>query len=217
MPDIITIDGPASSGKNTAAALLGEHIQYQVIDSGSIYRAFAYFLQSMGPDMCHGCINPALFSNLEVGFEIVDCSLKVLLSGEDVTQYLYTPEVTRITPTVGAVGEIRQVVAQKQHELVAARDSIVIGRDVGSEVFPNARVKFFLTSDVEVRAYRRYQQLIQEGVNVTYEDTLEALRERDEKDRNRKVSPFRMPENAIIIDTTHMTIAQVHQALLTHI
>lgn len=211
--DVITIDGPTSSGKNSVGLLLAQKLGYQFIDSGSIYRA--------------GCIlilkNNILLSDLEKLVEVFK-NLKIeikqqrfFIDGEDLTDHLHDPEVTKIVSAVSAIRQVREVVKMIQYQITKNKNTAMTGRDIGSEIFPNAKHKFFLTADINVRAQRRFKQLIKKDPTLKFEDVLKSMEERDKKDETREVSPLRIPENAVVIDNSNLNIEQTVEEMLKEI
>lgn len=215
--DVITIDGPTSSGKNSVGFLLAQKLGYQYIDSGSIYRAGCIFIlrNNISPEDTDKVIE--VFKNLQIETKTEDHEVRFLISSEDITDHLHDPEVTRLVPLVAAIKEVREAVKVIQYNLVNSKNTVMTGRDIGSEIFPNAEHKFYLTASAEVRAQRRYQQLAKKDPTVEYEDILKSMKERDLKDETREVSPLRIPENAIVIDNSNLDVEQTVEEMLKHI
>lgn len=205
MSNIITIDGPTASGKTTMGSKLASRLGYQFIDSGSIYRAGCYYLLRHGLPVEDDLYAANVLKELKLSFILEDDNYIVKLDGTDITQQLDTPEVTELVPIVGGRPEVRRVVKDKQHELVFAKDTVITGRDVGSEIFPLAPVKFYLTASPEIRALRRFKQL-QQKTEVSYDEILESIVRRDQIDSTRKVSPSRAPKDAVTIDTGEISM-----------
>lgn len=199
--DVITIDGPTSSGKNSVGFLLAQKLGYQYIDSGSIYRSGCIFIlrNNIALNDTEGLVK--IFKNLQIEIR----GQRFFASGEDVTDHLHDPEVTKIVPMVSAIREVREATKIIQYRLVNSKNTVMTGRDIGSEIFPNAKHKFYLTADVEVRAQRRFKQLVEKDPAVKFEDVLEAMKERDKSDSTREVSPLRVPEGALVIDNSNIT------------
>lgn len=214
--DVVTIDGPTSSGKNSVGFLLAQNLRYQYIDSGSIYRAGCIFIlrNHVSLDDLAGVIS--VFKNLRIEIK-PDHRSRFFANGEDVTDHLHDPEVTNIVSAVSAIKEVREVTKTIQYNLVNSRNTVMTGRDIGSEIFPRAKNKFYLTADVEVRTHRRFQQLIKKDPNVKYEDVLASMTERDKKDSTREASPLRVPEGATVIDNSNLTVEQTVEEMLKHI
>ena len=214
--DIITIDGPTSSGKNSVGFLLAKKLKYQYIDSGMIYRAGCYKIlkQHVSSDDLQKILD--IYKNLDVKFETND-HWKMFLDGEDVTNKLHTPEISKLTSQVAAISQIREVVKQIQKKIARNGKVVVGGRDIGSEIFPDAKFKFWLTASSEERANRRFKQLRQKNPTIKYEDVRSDMKARDKYDSEREASPMRVPEDAYLIDNTNLTVEQTVDRMLKHI
>ena len=217
MKDIVTIDGPTSSGKNSVGFLLAQKLGYQYIDSGSIYRAGCIFIlrKQIPPDSIEKVVKE--FRNLQIEVKVSDQNMRFLANGEDVTDHLHDPDVTKIVPIVAAVRQVRDATRLIQQKWAQSKNIVMTGRDIGSEIFPNAKFKFFLTASVETRANRRFKQLVQKDPLVKYEDVLKDMQERDQQDSEREASPMRIPEGAIVIDNSNLTVEQTVEQMLRHI
>ncbi|NPA13522.1 MAG: (d)CMP kinase [Aquificae bacterium] len=208
---IITIDGPAGSGKSTIAKLLAEKLGYVYIDTGAMYRAVALKVKREG-------INPTDKQAVVKLMEETEISLqgdKVFLDGEDVSHLIRTEEIGKIASQIARYPEVRKVLVKMQRELGKRAKNVVIeGRDTGTVVFPDADIKIFLTASPEERAERRYKQLKEKGIQTTLEDVLKEIKERDYLDETRKDSPLRPAEGSVIIDTTGKTLNQVFDKIM---
>ena len=215
--DIVTIDGPTSSGKNSVGFLLAQKLGYQYIDSGSIYRAGCIYIlrQQIPLDNIEKLVE--VFRNLQIEVKVSDHNMRFLTNGEDVTDHLHDAQVTKIVPIVATIRQVREATRLMQHKLAQSKNIVMTGRDIGSEIFPSAKFKFFLTASVEVRANRRFQQLVTKDPSVKYEDVLKDMQERDQHDSEREASPMRIPEGAIVIDNTNLTVEQTVDQMLKHI
>lgn len=214
--EVITIDGPTSSGKNSVGFLLAQKLGYQYIDSGSIYRAGCIFILRNNIPLEDLERVVEVFKNLQVKVEQNGHPL-FFANGENVTDHLHDPEVTRIVPTISAIRQVREATKLIQHKLADFKNTVMTGRDIGSEIFPQAKHKFYLTADVRIRAQRRFEQLVQKDPATKYETVLEEMRQRDEKDTTRKVSPLRIATGAIVIDNSNLTVEQTVDEMLKHI
>lgn len=212
--DIITIDGPTSSGKNSIGFLLAEKLGYKYIDSGMIYRAGCIKLlkEDIATDDLEKVEN--VYKTLKVEFITIQGVWKILLDGVDVTSSLHTPEISNLVHVVAAIPSVREIVKGIQKDLAGNGKVVIGGRDIGSEVFPDAKYKFFLTASVEVRARRRFNQLIANDPTIKYEQVLNDLKERDEHDATREASPMRIATGAIVIDNSNMNIEQTVDKML---
>lgn len=214
--DVITIDGPTSSGKNSVGLLLAQKLGYQYIDSGSIYRAGCIFVLRNNIPLNDLEKIVEVYKNLQIEIK-PDHPQNFFAKGEDVTDNLHNPEVTAIVPAVSAIRQVREATKTIQYNLVNSNNTVMTGRDIGSEIFPNAKHKFYLTANQEVRAQRRFKQLVEKDPAVTFELVLEEMKERDRKDQAREVSPLRIPKNAIIIDNSNLTQEETVKEMLKHI
>jgi len=215
--DIVTIDGPTSSGKNSVGFLLAQKLGYQYIDTGMIYRAGTYLVLKNNILLDDVLQITDVFKNLNLEIKNTNSGLRIFNSGEDLTYILHSQEVTDNVSTVSAIKEVREVTKLIQRNLGALKNTVMTGRDIGSEIFPLSLHKFFLTASAEVRAQRRFDQLVKLNSAITYEQVLNSMMERDKKDTEREVSPLRIPEGATIIDNSNLTVEQTVQEILSHI
>lgn len=214
--EIITIDGPTSSGKNSVGFLLAQKLGFSYIDTGMIYRAGAYLILKTGVSLDDKEKILDIYKNLNVRFE-TDGRWKMFLDGEDVTYVLHDPQISDVTSKVSAIPQVRDVMKGIQRRLANTGGVVMGGRDIGSEIFPEARHKFFLTASVEVRAKRRFEQLRKKDPSIEFEDVLKDMMERDKRDSEREASPMRVPEGAIEIDNSNLTVEQTVEKMLKHI
>ncbi|MBI2599527.1 (d)CMP kinase [Candidatus Daviesbacteria bacterium] len=215
--DVITIDGPTSSGKNSVGFLLAKKLGYQYIDTGMIYRAGTYLVlqNNISLDNEEDIVNT--FESLKLEIKSDNGGLRIINNGDDLTDKLHLPEVTKNVSTVAAISEVRQITRVIQRQLGESKNTVMTGRDIGSEIFPNARHKFFLTASAEVRAKRRFEQLVKQDPSVTYDMVYNSMLERDKKDSTREVSPLRIPEGAIVIDNSNLDVEQTVEEILKYI
>lgn len=214
---VTTIDGPTSSGKNSVGFLLSQKLGYQYIDSGSIYRAGCIFILKNDIPLENKEKLAGVYKNLQIEIRAEDSKQRFFANGEDITDRLHDPEVTKIVPAVSAIREVREATKVIQYKLVNSKNTVMTGRDIGSEIFPQAKYKFFLTASVEKRAERRFKQLVAKDPTVKYEDVLKSMEERDRQDETREVSPLRIPEGATLIDNSNLTVEQTVEEMLKHI
>lgn len=215
--EVITIDGPTSSGKNSVGFLLAQKLGYQYIDTGMIYRVGTYLVLKNNILLDDIAQITDIFKNLNLEIKGSNGSLRILNNGEDLTDILHTPEVTKNVSIIAAIAEVREVTKIIQRKLGTLKNTVMTGRDIGSEIFPNAEHKFFLTASPEVRAQRRFDQLVKVDPNITYEQVLNSMMERDKKDTERVVSPLRIPERATVIDNSNLTVEQTVEQILSYI
>ena len=215
--DVITIDGPTSSGKNSVGFLLAQKLMFQYIDTGMIYRVGTYLVLKNNIPLNDVLKITKIFEDLNLEIKSGNGNLTIFNNNEDLTDILHAPEVTENVSTVSAIKEVREVTKIIQRKLGNLKNTVMTGRDIGSEIFPQAKHKFFLTASVEVRAKRRFDQLVKIDQGVQYEDVLRSMIERDKRDSERKVSPLRIPEGAVVIDNSNLTVEQTVAEMTKHI
>lgn len=214
MPNVITIDGPTSSGKSSVGFLFSRNIGYQFIDTGRIYRAGAlYILQNNIPLDDEDKV-ARVFENLNIEFRMVDGKVRNFLDGKDVTVEIHTAETTAVVPRIAAFAKARYFAKQLQKRIGSEKDTVMAGRDIGSEIFPDSKLKFFITADVKIRAQRRYDQIKKSDSGVKYEDVLRGMETRDNADTTRKASPMRIPKDAIVIDTSNLSTEETVERMM---
>jgi len=201
---VVAIDGPSASGKGTVAALVATRLAWNYLDSGALYRIVALAAVRGGIALDAETELAALAARLPARFR----DARVLLDGEDVTDALRTEANSAVASRVAAIPTVRAALLERQRAYRQAPGLVAEGRDIGSVVFPDAALKVFLTASVESRAQRRYKQLIEKGLPVILHDLLQDLRERDARDAGRAVAPLQQCADALLLDTTAMTIDQ---------
>jgi CMP/dCMP kinase len=206
---IVTIDGPAGAGKSSAAKALARRLGFEFLDTGAMYRAVSLAALRAGVD---GSDEPAL-ARLVGRTRIEMPPGRVLLDGEDVSELIRTPEVTRGSSVVAAVPAVRRRLVEVQRAIAAGRDMVCEGRDQGTVAFPDAGCKFFLTADPEERLRRRQKEMAARGEVVDVEALRRALEERDRRDAARDVAPMHPADDAVVLDTTGLTPEQVVDTL----
>jgi cytidylate kinase len=211
---IITIDGPAASGKSTAARLLAEKLGAGFLDTGAMYRAVTLAAVRAGADLSDEDRLLDVIENTEFGFSVLNSKTAVRIAGADVTEQIRSPHVTANARHIASSAKAREKLVQMQRRLAAEQRQIVTeGRDQGTVAFPDADIKFFLTADLTERAKRRLTELRSKGGDADLEQLKQAIEDRDRSDRNRTAGPLRPADDAVIIDTTALTIEQVVQKL----
>lgn len=216
MEEIITIDGPTSSGKNSVGFLLSQKLGYQYIDSGSIYRAGCIFILRNKISINNLTEVVRIFDNLQIEIKESHHQQRFFANNEDVTDYLHDLKVTKIVSVVSAFKEVREATKKIQYKLAKDKNTVMTGRDIGSEIFPNAKHKFYLTASIETRAKRRFEQLVEKDPTIKIEKILKDMKKRDQNDTTRKVSPLRIPQDAVMIDNSSLTIEQTVEEMLKH-
>ena len=212
---IITIDGPASSGKSTAAEIVATKLKYRHLNSGAIFRGITAYLLKHGFDFSK--VKTQKNFDIHIKLRYLKGIQNVYINDENMTPYLRDNEVSQLTAIVATNASIRKIIDDFQHEFASKNDIVVDGRDTGSYVYPNADYKFYLDSSISVRAKRRYLEEKQKGSKITLKDIKEQIALRDEMDKNRKIAPLVIPKNAIIIDSTHLNIEETADAIMSFI
>lgn len=213
---VITIDGPGGAGKGTLCQLLAEKMQWHLLDSGAIYRvlALAALHHNVALDDEAGLVPLAAY--LDVRFPVIDGHVRTILEGEDVSDAIRTEEMGNTASKVAAFPRVREALLRRQRAFRGAPGLIADGRDMGTVVFPDAQVKIFLDASAEERASRRLLQLQNKGLDVSFDRLLSEIQDRDHRDRNRAVAPLKAAEDALVIDSTHLSITQVLDKVLSH-
>ena len=214
---IITIDGPAGSGKSTIAAELSKRLGIPYIETGAMYRAVAWWCMKKGVDINNRDEVISAMSNMDIDFATSGKAFEVLHNGESIKNALHDPELGEIASKIAQIPEVRDYLTKLQRRLARKGSCIFEGRDMGTDVFPDADYKFFLITSLEERARRRVSQLKEKGIRVGFEETLEAIRNRDYQDENRDIAPLRPAPDAKIIDTTNIPVDQVVKSIISAI
>jgi cytidylate kinase len=202
---IVTIDGPAGAGKSSAAVRLAGRLGFAFLDTGAMYRAVALAgLRSGLPLDDEVCL-----AQLVAGMRLEMPGTKVILNGEDVSEAIRTPEVTKASMPIAASRVVREQLVVWQRTIASGRDIVTEGRDQGSFVFPDAECKFFLTAEPRERAIRRHRELISRGETITVDEVLAMQNERDARDAARSFAPLKKADDAIVVETTGMNLDQV--------
>ena len=199
---VITIDGPTASGKGTVAARVAEALGFALLDSGALYRLTALAANQSGTSLT----DEAALAALAVGLDVRFAGEQILLGGKDVTDLIRAEQIGVAASKIAALPTVRAALIERQHAFLKTPGLVADGRDMGTVIFPQARLKVFLTASVEARADRRYKQLIGKGFPANMFDLLQDLRERDARDTNRAVAPLKAAEGAHVLDTSSMTI-----------
>ena len=210
----IAIDGPAGAGKSTIAKAVAAKKGYIYVDTGAMYRAMALFILRNGIDPEDAAAISAKCTEADITIEYRDGAQVVLLGGENVNDYLRTPQVSDMASRTSVNGNVRRKLVELQQQLARRQNVVMDGRDIGTVVLPDAQVKIFLTASVEVRAGRRYKEMNEKGEEADLEAIKAQIKERDERDMNREISPLKQAEDAVLVDTSDMSIDEVVERIL---
>jgi cytidylate kinase len=216
---IITIDGPAGSGKSTISRLLAARMGYAYLDTGAMYRAIALAAKREGVSVDNREGLTRLCEDLNLRFVPDQDPPRLLMGKEDISERIRNPEMDMLSSSVSTVREVREAMCRIQRDIArhVQKGLVAEGRDMGTVVFPNAGVKFLLTASIEERASRRYLELLEKGKNIEKNSVLESLRERDHQDETRALAPLKPAPDAILLDSTGMSIKEVVECMLSHI
>ena len=211
---IIAIDGPAGSGKSTTAKILAARLGYIYLDTGAMYRALTWFAAQNGVEPSDAARLEKLARTVAIDFNTEEKVNRVSINGRDVTEEIRTPMVTQLVSEVSAHPGVRRAMVEKQQEMGKDGGIVAEGRDTTTVVFKNADVKIYLDADVKTRAQRRLIDMARLGISTTLEEQMEDIERRDKYDSEREASPLSKASDALVVNTTHMTIeGQVDQIL----
>lgn len=210
----IAIDGPAGAGKSTIAKLAAARLQYIYVDTGAMYRAMALCCIRKGIAADEEEKVVAACNQADVTIEYVDGEQHVLLDGENVNAYIRTEQVSQMTSAISVYQEVRQKLLELQREIAKKNNVIMDGRDIGSNVLPNAELKIYLTASVQTRAKRRYLEQKEKGFDVKLEEIEADIEERDYRDMHRECAPLTVAEGAVVLDTSDMGIEEVVKEIM---
>lgn len=210
---VVTIDGPGGSGKGTLSSLVAAELGWHLLDSGALYRIVAAMARRQAIDLTDEKSLVAMIPNLQIAFD----GDRVDVNGDDLSEEIRTGEAGVAASQVAALPEVRDSILTLQKSFQRAPGLVADGRDMGTVIFPQAATKIFLDASAEVRANRRYKQLKNKGLSVNLRDLLEQIQERDARDRGRAVAPLKPAADALIIDSTQMTIEEVLQMIMAEV
>lgn len=209
----IAIDGPGGAGKSTIAKLVAKELNIDYIDTGAMYRAIGYKVTKTNTNIEDESALKQMLDNTYIDFS----DGNIYLDGENVNTEIRTPEMSLMASKVAAIGDVRNKLVALQRNMGKTKSIIMDGRDIGNNVLTDAEFKFFMTASPEERADRRYKELIEKGEKVTFEEVLEDIKQRDYNDTHRKLNPLKAAEDAIMLDTTGMTIEEVVNNILSEV
>ena len=213
----IAMDGPVGAGKSSVANDVAKALGILHLDTGAMYRAFAWYALQKGVSVEEEAALVALTKEMMPEVAYVDGAQRTFIAGQDVTELIRTPEISMATSTISRYSGVRKAMVARQQELAKTQDVLLDGRDIGTVVLPDATLKIYLTAAPEARAQRRYDEMIRKGQETTYEEVLADVIARDEQDMNREVDPLRPAEDAQIVDSTDMNQQQVVENILMRV
>lgn len=218
---IIAIDGPVGSGKSTVARLLAKRFGYACLDTGAMYRAIGWKAYKTGVDLNEEDLE-RLCTGTDIEIGIDDSRQRVIVDGKNVTAEIRTPEVSRMASLVSGFAPVRNHLVRLQRDIglkwMKKYGGVVVeGRDIGAVVFPDADIKFYLDADIRERGRRRWKELKDKGLEIDHDKVMEGIKKRDENDTVRRIDPLRKAEDAILIDTTNLSIEKVVERILEEI
>ena len=214
MSFVVAIDGPAGTGKGTITKLISEELGLINIDTGAMYRCVTLEMinKEINIDNIEGIKN--ILKTIKIDMENIDGNLRFFLNGNDVTAEIRTQKVNNLVSQVSHVPIVRKEMVNLQRKMAVGKNVVMEGRDIGTNVFPNADVKIYLDASTEERAKRRYKQEKEKGLNITYEEVLKNVVFRDENDKNSDVAPLKKAEDAVLVDSTYLSIEEVKKEVL---
>lgn len=201
----IAIDGPGGAGKSTIAKMVAEKMNMEYIDTGAMYRAIGWMFSKNNVNTEDSAEVQDVLNRTAIDFD----NGKIFLNGEDISGEIRTPEISKAASVCSKLPEVRSKLVALQREIAEGKSVVMDGRDIGTNVLPNAEVKIFLTADPMVRAKRRYDQLLESGKEADLNSIFEDIKERDYQDTHRELNPLQQAEDAVLLDTSDMTIDQV--------
>jgi cytidylate kinase len=214
---VITIDGPAGAGKSTAAKAVAQRLGYTLLDTGAIYRAVALLAREQGIAWSDAPTLAVLARDLDIGFDFDGLVNRVQVGGRDISADIRRPEMADGASQVSALPEVRAALLDLQRRLARAGGVVAEGRDTGTVVFPSADLKVFLTATAEARARRRYEEERAKGLSVDFAATLAELQARDQRDERRAAAPLKQADDAVLLDSTALSLDQVVDRLLAEV
>lgn len=211
----IAIDGPAGAGKSTAAKLAAKELGFIYIDTGALYRSIGVAALRKGYNTTDAEKVNSLLPEISLSLKFVDGEQRVILNGEDVSRDIRLPEASMAASNVSAIPEVRAFLLEMQKKLARENNCLMDGRDIGTVILPDAQLKIFLTASAEIRADRRYKELIEKGTPKDYGELLEEIKQRDYNDSHRAVAPLKPAEDAYMLDSSDMTLEEVVEKIVS--
>ena len=210
----IAIDGPGGAGKSTISKAVAAKLGIVYVDTGALYRTVGYYVRSQSVDPHDREAVAALLDDITIEVRYLDGTQRVFLNGEDLGDRIRTPEMSMYASAVSAIPAVRAFLLETQKDIARKNSVIMDGRDIGTVILPNADVKIYLTASAECRARRRYDELIAKGQQVSYEDVLREMNERDTQDSTREVAPAQAAADATVVDNTGMNLEESVEAIV---
>ena len=212
----VAIDGPSGAGKSTIAKAVAKQLGFVYIDTGAMYRACALSCLNHGIDIKADPEKAIeVVNNISIDIDYIDGAQRIFLNGTDVSDKIRTPEVSMGASDVSAIGEVREKLVFLQRELAGTKNVIMDGRDIGTHVLPDATAKIFLTASPNVRANRRYKELLEKGIDTDFDKVLSDIRLRDHQDETRASSPLRQADDAVLVDTSELSFDESVECVLS--
>ena len=213
----VAIDGPAGAGKSTISRSAAKQLGYIYVDTGALYRTVGLNAVRKGVDLENEESIAKSIEEITVDLTYENGEQAVLLNGENVSEFIRTPEASMAASKVSAVPAVREFLFSLQQDIAKRSDCVMDGRDIGTVVLPNAQVKIFLTASAEARAERRYKELIEKGQQVKFEDVLADMNQRDYNDSHRAIAPLKQADDAILVDTSELNLVESIEAVVNTI
>lgn len=212
----VAIDGPSGAGKSTIAKAVAKMLGFVYIDTGAMYRACALSCLNRGVDIKADPEKAIeIVNNISIDIDYIDGTQRIFLNGEDVSDKIRTPEVSMGASNVSAIGDVRKKLVLLQRKLAGTKNVIMDGRDIGTHVLPDADAKIFLTASCEVRAKRRYKELLEKGIETDFDTVLSDIKLRDHQDETRTSSPLRQAPDAVLVDTSGLSFDESVERVLS--
>ena len=210
----IAIDGPAGAGKSTIAKKVAKELDFIYVDTGAMYRSMALYFIRKQVKAAEVDKIITLLPEIHVTIAYENGEQHVYLNGEDVSALIRNEEVSQMTSSISTIPEVREKLLDLQRDLAKENNVLMDGRDIGTCVLPNAQLKIYLTASVEVRAKRRYDEMVEKGMECNLRELEASIKERDYRDMNREVAPLKQAEDAVLLDTSDMNIEEVVNAII---